>query len=61
MPLREQNALPGHIIVPIMPVRFVGPVKNILIHMTNIEKQFPEPMIRILDYFFRNKVIAETR
>ena len=32
--------------------RFVGPTKNILIHMTSIGKQFPEPTISIVEYFF---------
>ena len=32
-----------------LPVGFVGPAKNILIHMTNIGKQFPEPTISILE------------
>ena len=32
-----------------MPVGFAGPAKNILIHMTNIGKQCPEPTISILE------------
>ena len=33
--------------------------KNILIHMTNIGKKFPEPTIRILEYFFQSIKIAK--
>ena len=54
-----KNILPGHIIVLTMPVGFAGPAKNILIHMTNIGKQFPEPMISILEYFFQSMKIAK--
>ena len=46
-----KNVLPGHIIVLTMLVGFVGPAKNILIHITNIGKQFPEPTIRIWSIF----------
>ena len=38
---------------------FVGPAKNILINMTNIGKQFPEPTISILEYFFQSTKIAK--
>ena len=41
-----------------MPVGFVGPATKILICMTNIGKQFPEPTISILEYFFRNMKIT---
>ena len=57
--LNGKNVLPGQIIVLTMPVGFVGPAKNILIHMTNIGKQFPEPTISILEYFFQSTNIAK--
>ena len=57
--LNGNNVLPGHIIVLAIPVGFVGPAKNILIHMTSIGKQFPEHTISILDYFFQSMKIAK--
>ena len=57
--LNETNVLPGHIIVLTTQVGFVGPAKNILIHMTSIGKQFPEPTISILEYFFQSTEIAK--
>ena len=57
--LNGKNVLPGHIVVLTMPVSFVGPAKNILINMTNIGKQFPEPTISILEYFFQSTKIAK--
>ena len=54
--LNGKNNLPGHITVLTM---LVGTAKNILIHMTNIGKQFPEPTISILEYFFQNTKIAK--
>ena len=38
---------------------FVGPTKNILIHMTSIGKQFPEPTISIVKYFFQSTKTAK--
>ena len=43
----------------IMPVGFVRPARNNLIHTINIEKQFPEPMISILEYFFRTWIFQK--
>ena len=57
--LNVENVLPGHIIVQAVPVGFVGPAKNILIHMTNIGKQFPKPTISILEYFSQSTKIAK--
>ena len=41
--------LPGHIAILAMSVGSVGPAKSILIHMTNTGKQFPEPIVSILE------------
>ena len=57
--LNGKNNLPGHITVLTMLVGFVGTAKNIIIHLTNIGKQFPEPTISILEYFFQNTKIAK--
>ena len=44
-----------------MPFGFVGLAMNILIHMTNIGKQFVKPTISIMEYFLQKMKIAKNR
>ena len=57
--LNGENILLGQMTVLTMPVGFIGPDKNILIHMTNIGKQCPELTVNILEYFFQSTKIAK--
>ena len=57
--LNGENILLGQMTVLTMPVGFIGPDKNILIHMTNIGKQCPELTVSILEYFFQSTKIAK--